>query len=101
LQGDKKVNAWGLWVDANRELGRSDPIPAGPDTKAGKELAKTLNDDDLKHVYNRYLQDNDAFLIKNGHALRHIGGRVNKYLNQAWDGYEYDLTPEEAAKFCD
>jgi hypothetical protein len=80
-----KLNPWKLWVDVWRELwpGSSDPVPSGADTKAAKELARFVKDwAELASLYRAFLQDDDAFLKKQGHALRLLSGRVNAYRNE-------------------
>jgi len=80
----EKVNGWAIWVDINRERNRVDPIPAGPDTKAAKFLTDNIDGiQAVKDVMRLFLDDGDPFLQRNGHALRHITGRVNAYLNLA------------------
>ncbi len=79
-----KKNGWAIWVDINRERNRVDPIPAGPDTKAAKFLTDNIDGiQAVKDVMRLFLDDGDPFLQRNGHALRHITGRVNAYLNLA------------------
>jgi phage replication O-like protein O len=78
-----KINAWGIWVDVNREMKKADPIPTGVDTKASKELLRLIGGEKLKKVMAAFLADNDPFLIRQGHSLRLISARVNKYINKA------------------
>ena len=79
---------WRAWVDVNRAAGRQDPAAVGPDLKAGKELAKILPADDVQKILTAYLDDQDPFLVKQGHALRLLPGRVNGYLNGTADPIE-------------
>ena len=80
-----KINAWGAWIDINRENGRKDPVPVGPDTQAGKQLAANIADiSELKQIYRNYLDDRDPWLSKQGHPLRLLPGRVNKYANERY-----------------
>jgi len=77
-----KLNAWALWVRSWREARPGDPDPAatGPDTRAGRELAKLVPDEaELRRVFAACLADPDPFLVKNGHALRHLPGRLSAY----------------------
>jgi hypothetical protein len=77
-----KLNGWASWVDVNREYGRPDPAPVGPDLKAAKIIAvNALDRNDLENLYRMFLSDSDAFLAKQGHALRLMPGRINKYIN--------------------
>jgi len=77
-----KLNGWASWVDVNREYGRPDPAPVGPDLKAAKTIAvNALDRNDLENLYRMFLSDSDAFLAKQGHALRLMPGRINKYIN--------------------
>lgn len=80
----KKLNAWGIWVDINRARKRADPIPTGADTKAAKMLLSHIKDlQTIKDVMGLFLDDDDQYLQRNGHALRLISGRINAYINQA------------------
>jgi hypothetical protein len=86
---DPKPNAWAIWLEANRQAGLKDPADFGPDTKAGKELAKRITDpDELKKIFAAYLADHDPFLAKQGHALRLLPGRVGAYLNGSTPGHQ-------------
>ena len=77
-----KLNGWASWVDVNREYGRPDPAPVGPDLKAAKIIAvNALDRNDLENLFRMFLSDSDAFLAKQGHALRLMPGRINKYIN--------------------
>lgn len=79
-----KINGWALWVDINRARKRADPIPTGADTKAVKMLVSHIKDlQTIKDVMGLFLDDDDQYLQRNGHALRLISGRVNAYINQA------------------
>jgi hypothetical protein len=77
---------WAAWVDVNRAAGNPDPVPDGPDTRAAKGLAGhvqggQLTLDELRGLLGAFLADGDAFLAKQGHALRLLPGRVNAYRN--------------------
>lgn len=79
-----KLNGWAIWVDVNRARNRADPIPNGADTKAAKMLVDHIKDiQTIKDVMGLYLDDDDNYLQRNGHALRLISGRINAYINQA------------------
>lgn len=79
-----KLNAWGIWVDINRARNRADPIPTGADAKAAKMLINHIKDlQTIKDVMGLFLDDDDQYLQRNGHALRLISGRINAYINQA------------------
>ncbi|MGO8705033.1 MAG: hypothetical protein ACLQVA_14565 [Candidatus Brocadiia bacterium] len=74
---------WGWWVDANREAG-PDPLRIGPDLGAARELGKAvtrgeLTESELRGCLTLYLADDDAWLVKQGHALRHLAGRIGAY----------------------
>ena len=87
-----KVNSWGMWIDCWRSarLGSPDPLPTGPDTKAGKELVRLLPDADvLRTIFAAFLADDDAFLRKQGHALRLLPGRVGAYRSIAAQAIDY------------
>lgn len=76
------LNVWGIWLDVWRaeRTGVPDPIATGIDTRAGKELGKAIKDaDELRRIFAAYLRDSDAFLIKQGHALRLLSGRLSAY----------------------
>ncbi len=80
----RKVNVWGWWIDANRDAGRPEPLKAGPDLGAARELGRlvsvgNVSEDELRRCMALYLGDDDGFLRKTGHALRHLSGRINAY----------------------
>ena len=80
----KKVNGWAIWVDINRQRNRVDPVPVGADTQAAKFLTDNIDGiQTVKDIMRLFLDDDDPFLQRSGHALRHITGRVNAYLNLA------------------
>lgn len=75
-----KQNVWGIWVDANRELGRVDPVRVGPDLGASKQLQSIgMTDDQLKEIMRHYLLDADNYISGQGHPLRLLAARINKY----------------------
>lgn len=75
-----RPNAWKLWVDLHDERHQPRPAALGPDTKAGKELAAALTDEaELRYTLSAFLNDSDVFLERNGHALRHLPGRLQAY----------------------
>jgi len=81
-----KVKAWSLWIDCNREAGRADPVKVGPDLGAAKSLGALIGEsipsaDDLPRIMAAFLADSDPFLLKQGHPLRLLPGRINAYLN--------------------
>jgi hypothetical protein len=91
-------NVWGWWVDANRDAGQPDPVRIGPDLKAGQALGKLVASEELTETEVRecmtlYLGDTDAWLARQGHALRHLAGRLNAYRNRA---REQDPPPLDA-----
>lgn len=99
---EKKCNAFGIWIDVNREFGRADPPVIGRDTKAAQQIFAALNDDPekLKEVYSRFLEDKDKFLLSNGHGLSFLQSRINKYLNdepEEDDGYNIAQSDLDAA----
>jgi len=101
ISGEKKINHFGIWIDVNREFGRADPLPVQKDTAASKIISKLLNGNSEKiaEVFRRYLEDNDKFLLSNGHGLSFLQSRINKYLNdepEEDDGYE--LSPARSAE---
>ena len=98
----KKPNAWGIWIDVNREFKRSDPAPISKDTKASKTIFKALGNDVEKYtdVLRQFLNDGEDFLKNNGHGLSFLQSKINKYLNKAVvkkpienDPYENDPPP--------
>lgn len=73
---------WGEWVDANRAADRKDPSATGQDTRAAKELAHLLPDAaERVRILRQYLADPDPWLTKQGHALRHLAGKLDAYRN--------------------
>ena len=96
----KKIDAWAIWVDTWREErpGRPGPTPTGPNTKAGKELAKLIPDPvELTVVFRLYLRDSDPFPARQGHALKLLPGRVDAYRGQPAQQHE-DPTAEQVDK---
>ena len=78
----KSANAWSLWVDLHRERGLADPLPAGPDTQASASIGRHIADPaELRRVLSKYLDDRNQWLVDNGHALRHLSGKLGKYQN--------------------
>ena len=79
----KKINGgvvWAAWVNLHRRLGKADPARIPPDQKAGKTLAEVFtNEAEMESCLRQYRQDPDSYLAKQGHALRHLPGRVNAY----------------------
>ena len=99
-----KANPWALWVVIWRDErpGQPDPANTGPNTRAAKELCKLIPDpSELKEIYRRYLQDKDQFLLRQGHALRLLPGRIDAYRGKPadpddqgetfWEGREAEL----------
>ena len=75
-------NVWGEWIDANRAADRADPVALGRDLAAARNLGQAVPDKETRvAMMKRFLMDRDEFLVRCGHALRHIGQRVNAYLN--------------------
>lgn len=99
LQAEKKLNPWAVWVDVNREFERPDPANIGPDLMAAKTIGKNaLDRRDLECLYRQYLLDNDPFLAKQGHSLRLMPGRINKYINTIEQApAEFGTHPDEDA----
>jgi hypothetical protein len=78
----KKPQVWAEWISVNRKAGRADPVPLGPDLKAGKILGQAVPDAARRvQILELYLADKDAFLVRTGHALRNLQARINAYLN--------------------
>ncbi len=91
---------WGWWVDANREAGQPDPVRIGPDLGAARELGKAvargdLTADELRGCLTLYLADDDAWLGKQGHALRHLAGRIGAYRARAKELEPPPMDPAE------
>jgi len=77
-------NIWGWWVVAHRLIGRPDPISTGPDLGAVKGIRDMgLPDEKVKTIMRRYLRDSDNFIKAQGHPLRLLPGRVNRYQDGA------------------
>lgn len=80
------INGWKVWIDANREIGRSDPIPLPKNLGIAGNIAKHFkSEDELRPLMVAFLQDNDPFVIKNGHAIGLFLDRVEKYRNDAYE----------------
>ncbi len=101
---------WGWWVDANREAGQPDPVRTGPDLGGARDLGKAvtrgeLTESELRGCMALYLADDDTWLGKQGHALRHLAGRIGAYRARAkelepppMDPAEIDRIEAEAAE---
>lgn len=77
---------WKWWVGANNSAGRRAPVRNGADLAAAKSLAKQIvaeeiGKEELLSSMTIFLADEDKFLIKNGHGLRFLPGKMNAYLN--------------------
>lgn len=72
-------NGWAIWIDINRERGREDPAPLGPDTAAAKRFLKVLGVEKFKTCCQRFLEDQTPFLTARGHELHLMA--PNKYAN--------------------
>lgn len=80
----KKIPAWAIWIDLHRERKMPDPMKSEKDTAASRNLAEYIKDAvELKAVMAAYLDDSDAWVVKQGHALRHLQGKVAAYRNTA------------------
>lgn len=100
-QKESKPNAWAIWIDINRELGRADPFASGKDTKAAKSILSQIQDPEkFKDILRQYLTDDDRFLMQNGHSISFLSSKINKYLNQCYqpkDTYNVGEDPDELA----
>ena len=91
-------DVWALWVVANREAGRRDPIKGG-NLKAAQRLAHmvrdgTLTEGELTDSLRTFLADDEPFLVKNGHGLRFLSdSKLDAYRNAA------PADPQGAAAF--
>jgi hypothetical protein len=86
-KGPPKGNVWCWWICANREAGHDDPLRLGPDLGAARELGRLvasgqITEADLRGCMALYLADGDAWVVKHGHALRHLPGRIGAYRNR-------------------
>ena len=100
---EKKPNAWGIWVDVNREFGRTDPFASGKDTRAAKSIMSQLKDPEkYADILRQFLSDDDKFLMQNGHSISFLSSKINKYLNNQYQAKAVDDTyyfsPEEEAE---
>lgn len=100
---EKKPNAWGIWVDVNREFGRTDPFASGKDTRAAKSIMSQLKDPEkYADILRQFLSDDDKFLMQNGHSISFLSSKINKYLNKQYQAKAVDDTyyfsPEEEAE---
>lgn len=75
-----KKNGWAIWVDANREVGRPDPLPSGQMTKAAQRLQKLLNDDAvLLEVMVNFLCERGGFEERQGFQLTTLEKSIEKF----------------------
>lgn len=73
-------NVWQMWIDIHRDHKLPDPVPSGPDTKASGEIGRMgLSDEEIIAILRLFRRDEDKWLKNQGHALRHLPGRMNKY----------------------
>ena len=98
----KKPNAWGIWVDVNREFDRADPFPSGKDTRAAKGILAQIKDPEkYADILRQYLSDEDKFLMQNGYGLSFLTSKINKYLNTCYEPNQvedpYCLDEEQVA----
>lgn len=96
-------NVWAWWIAAHRDAGHGDPLTVGPDTKAGKELGKLIvsgqiTEADMRGCMALYLADDDAWLGKQGHALRLLAGRIGAYRARAKDLEPPPMDPAEVER---
>lgn len=100
---EKKPNAWSIWVDVNREFGRTAPFASGKDTRAAKSIMSQLKDPEkYADILRQFLSDDDKFLMQNGHSISFLFSKINKYLNKQYQANAVDDTyyfsPEEEAE---
>ena len=100
---EQKPNAWAIWIDINREFGRSDPFVSGKDTRAAKSILSQIKDPEkYADILRQFLSDDDKFLMQNGHGISFLQGKINKYLNKQYQPSAIDDTyyfsPEEEAE---
>lgn len=100
---EKKPNAWSIWIDVNREFGRTDPFASGKDTRAAKSIMSQLKDPEkYADILRQFLSDDDKFLMQNGHSISFLSSKINKYLNKQYQAKAVDDTyyfsPEEEAE---
>jgi hypothetical protein len=77
-------NVWRLWIGVHKDAGQPDPLRIGPDLGAARELGKAvargeMTETELRGCMALYLADDDTWLVKQGHALRHLAGRIGAY----------------------
>jgi len=74
-------SVWVWWVDANRAAGRRDPVRSAPDLRAAKNISGMINngeltEEKLKGAMEAYLAMTEPFIVKEGHALRFLAGKL-------------------------
>lgn len=75
---------WAQWVDAHRALNRPDPVPAGANLAAARELSKMgLPADEMAALLAAYLADRDDWIEAQGHALKLLPSRLDAYRQAA------------------
>ena len=99
---EKKPNAWGIWVDVNREFGRTPPFTTGKDTRAAKSILAQIKDPEkYTDILRQFLADDDKFLMQNGHSISFLTSKINKYLNQCYKpkiSDSYSLSDDQIAE---
>lgn len=81
-----KQSVWAWWIDTHRARGKADPVKNPADLGAVKTIQKMeLADDDIKKILGYYLDDRDNFISNQGHPLRLLPTRINKYTAKGID----------------
>jgi hypothetical protein len=98
-----KFQAWKIWIDIHRELGKTDPVAMGPDTAASSRLGAMvttgkLEGEELKNIMMAYLRDTTPYVSGPGHPLSLLPKRINAYRNNIKADSKPITTPEQDAE---
>jgi len=98
---ESKVNGFACWIDANVALNRNIPIKLGRVTGTASRIAKGFKDkEELTSIMKDFLQDEDPFLVKNGHNITLLEGRIEKYRNISAEAAAENASTLEALRAC-
>lgn len=78
---------WTTWREANLGAGRHVPLLTNADAGAVAAIGEWLQGEqltleELSHLFQAFLADEDGELVREGHAIRFLPERVNRYLNR-------------------
>jgi len=79
---EKKLNVVAFWCEEYQTAFRQKAMLLGKDTGLLKNIGKLLKtEDECRKVFRRYFADRDKFILKNGHNVATLIGRLTAYDN--------------------